>query len=66
MLGYTLMQHLVGARWEEFNAEEHSHVATLAYNMLKQGGSVRGAQGACVSGSLSACHCICQESGMST
>ncbi|KAL4423234.1 hypothetical protein ABPG77_000026 [Micractinium sp. CCAP 211/92] len=39
VLGYTLLQHLVGNRWDEFTAEEHSQVATLAYNMLQQGAS---------------------------
>ncbi|EFN51722.1 hypothetical protein CHLNCDRAFT_139890 [Chlorella variabilis] len=37
VLGYTLLQHLVGNRWEEFSAEEHSQLGTLAYNMLQQG-----------------------------
>lgn len=27
----------VGNRWDEFSAEEHSQLATLAYNMLQQG-----------------------------
>jgi hypothetical protein len=27
----------VGNRWEEFSQEEHTQLATLAYNMLKQG-----------------------------
>jgi hypothetical protein len=27
----------VGNRWEEFSAEEHSQLGTLAYNMLQQG-----------------------------
>lgn len=39
VLGYTLLQHLVGNRWDEFSAEEHSQVATLAYTLLQQGAS---------------------------
>jgi hypothetical protein len=27
----------VGNRWDEFSAEEHSQLGTLAYNMLKSG-----------------------------
>ncbi|PRW59064.1 HASTY 1-like isoform X1 isoform B [Chlorella sorokiniana] len=37
VLGYTLLQHLVGNRWDEFSPEEHSQLATLAYSMLQQG-----------------------------
>lgn len=37
VLGFTLLQHLVGGRWEEFSTEEQRQLATLAYGMLKQG-----------------------------
>ncbi|PSC73686.1 HASTY 1 [Micractinium conductrix] len=37
VLGYTLLQHMVGNRWDDFTPTEHNQLATLAYNMLQQG-----------------------------
>ncbi|GAB4816646.1 hypothetical protein N2152v2_003692 [Parachlorella kessleri] len=43
VMGYTLLQHLVGTRWDEFTKEEQTQLATLSYNMLKEVGGLGGA-----------------------
>lgn len=36
--GYTVLQHLVGARWDEFTAEEHTQLASTSFGLLRQVG----------------------------
>lgn len=36
--GYTVLQHVVGVRWDEFTADEHTQLAATVFSLLRQVG----------------------------